>query len=749
MPHKPTSARIIALGRACGIAPEYWDNFGQSRRTSPSTYRTLLSAMGIPWEDPDQAAQELARRRLRPFDRLLEPVQVALPGSGRGKLSFYPWSPTPDMPPTLEVQAELIDEDGTGRSWKTVVVVPPQYPRRGDQHEGFRSRVQLPLPAPLEMGYYDLLLRVRAGGREEEGQTRVIAAPRQAFLPPWHKEGRRVWGLNVPLYALKSEHNWGMGDFTDLQDLTQWAGDLGAAFVGVNPLHAPSLRADADPSPYAPTSRLFTNFLYLDLEKSPELPHCSEAQAVLACPEFQGLKVRLQAAALVDYPEVYRLKRQILGCLSQTFLRLHGPPEAPITPRGQEFARFRSEKGPALVKFGQYAALAEFFGEADWRDWPLEYRQPDSPGVAALAREHAPVCLAHQYGQWLAAGQLDEVRRQARSRGLPFSLYQDLALGAAPGGFDTWANQELFAQGAAMGAPPDAFNPKGQNWGLPPLIPERLRESGYRFFMDTLRANLPPGGMLRLDHVMALFRLFWIPPGLDAAHGAYVRYRSRELLAILALESARAGTLIIGEDLGTVAPHIRRDLHKTGVLSYRVFFFERAPGNRFRPPEDYPPQAVAAVTTHDLPTLTGYWQETDIDLKRSLNLYPQPWMGDADAAARAQDRALLVDTLQHRGLLPGDFNEASPDSATCPARVREGVLEYLAQSRAGLLEVRLEEIFGLTEQQNLPGTVADPPNWRRKLPVTLKEMRLAPEPPRLAMRLNKYRGRDKLGGGSG
>jgi 4-alpha-glucanotransferase len=227
-----------------------------------------------------------------------------------------------------------------------------------------------------------------------------------------------------------------------------------------------------------------------------------------------------------------------------------------------------------------------------------------------------------------------------------------------------------------------------------------------------------------------------------------VRYRSRELLAILALESARAGTLIIGEDLGTVAPHIRRDLHKTGVLSYRVFFFERTPEHRFRPPEDYPPQAVAAVTTHDLPTLTGYWQETDIELKRALNLYPQPRMAAADGAARAQDRALLVDTLQHQGLLSADFHSVPHTTASCPAQVREGVLEYLAQSRAGLLEVRLEEIFGLTEQQNLPGTVAEPPNWRRKLPVTLKEMRRAPEPPRLTARLNKYRGRYKLEGGS-
>jgi 4-alpha-glucanotransferase len=316
-----------------------------------------------------------------------------------------------------------------------------------------------------------------------------------------------------------------------------------------------------------------------------------------------------------------------------------------------------------------------------------------------------------------------------------------LALGASPGGFDTWAHQELFARGPAIGAPPDAFNPKGQNWGLPPLIPDRLRNSGYQLFIDTLRANTPPGGMLRMDHVMGLFRLLWIPKGAEAARGAYVAYPARELLAILALESVRRRALIIGEDLGTVPPRIRRELGKSGVFSYRVFYFERDGNHNFLPPEAYPARAMATVTTHDLPTLTGFWQGHDLAFKRSLDLYPEARLAESDAADREQDRRFLVETLRGRGLLDEGTAVDSGAGDACHQVLREAVLEYLAQSASALMEVRLEEVFGAPEQQNLPGTKKERPNWRVKLPLTLEQMEGSPEPARLAARLNKARGR--------
>jgi 4-alpha-glucanotransferase len=741
------AAKIAALGRMCGIASEYWDNFGHRHRTSLSTFRGLLTAMGVPWEDPAELDRELAHRRLQPYDRLLAPTVVVSQSARPGRVLVFPRTAAPRLPRRLEVRWETTDEAGRRQTWETQVL-PPAHPISREGPDGFRTRLELPLPARLDPGYYELGLRLGPDQGEETGRARLIVAPEKAHLPAWLAAGLRLWGFNVPLYALQSAHNWGMGDLGDLVALTDWAGSLGASFVGINPLHAPAPRARGIPSPYSPTSRLFLSFLYLDLEAAPELAACPAAQAFLASPEFRRQIARLRREALVPYPGVFRLKHRVLEMLYRTFLELHGPPETPRTPRGEEFARYLAAKGGSLAKFGLYQALAGFLEQTDWRRWPRDYQSPESLGAADFRRQHLGEIHLHQYGQWLAATQLQRVCAGARRQGLPFTLYQDLALAADPGGFDTWAHQGLFALGAEIGAPADAFNPRGQSWGIPPLIPWRLRDSGHQFFLDILRANAPPDGMLRLDHVMGLFRLFWIPRGQPATEGAYVYYPARELLAILCLESVRRRALIIGEDLGTVPPAIRRDLSKRGIFSYRVFYFERNQEGGFRPPADYPRRAMATVTTHDLPTLSGFWQGRDVELKRSLNLYPSPQAADADAAVREQDRRRMVAAMKPLNLLPPG-SCLDPHSQSCPEDLKIAVLEYLARSQAALLEVRLEEIFNLPEQQNLPGTGRkEHPNWNFKLPLTLEEMRRDPEPARLAARLNRYRGRENLGGGS-
>jgi len=740
MTGKDISKKIAALGSLCGITSLYWDNFGRRHRTSQATYRDLLSAMRVPWEDPEALDQEIARRRLGSWGAVLEPVQLIAPAPAPARATVRVWSPTPEPPAAVDISGEMVSEPGERHHWETRLQ-PSGWLKNHAVPGGFRVDLQLSLPAGLGLGYYDLTLRVKSGGREETGRSRLIAAPPRIYAPAWLDQGRRAWGFNLPLYAVKSRDNWGMGDFADLMAVIRWAGPLGAAFVGINPLHAPGGRAHADHSPYSPTSRIFPNVLYLSLAMAPEMPACREAQDLLASQEFQAAKARLSEAPLVAYGEVRRLKRRVLDLLYQTFCEVHGPPERARTDRGQEFARFVAAGGESLARFGQFSALADHFQQDDWRRWPQPYRDPHGPAVAGFTREHLQEVQFFQYGQWLAATQLGQVCQEARIQGLPFTLYEDLALGASPGGFDTWAHQDLFARGPAIGAPPDAFNPQGQNWGLPPLIPERLRASGYQLFIDTLRANSPPGGMLRMDHVMGLFRLLWIPKGVTAVRGAYVNYPARELLAILALESVRRRTLIIGEDLGTVPPRIRRELNKAGVFSYRVFYFERDGQNRFLPPEAYPTRALATVTTHDLPTLKGFWQGHDLALKRRLNLYPEARLAEADAAAREQDRRLLVEALQGRGLLP-DGAAFDPGAADCcPLELREAVLTFLAASDAALLEVRLEEIFGAPEQQNLPGTKKEHPNWRIKLPLALDRITGSPEPARLAARLNQARGK--------
>lgn len=735
MSDNSSAAEIGTLGRLCGIAPEYCDNYGLRHPTSPDTFKALLSAMGVPWQEPARRQEELARRRIGFLGRFLEPVQVCSPASPP-KLIVYFFTPSAAPPYPVKLWAEASADSGQRYDWheeiNTVNAASRAVPG------GFRHPLEVRLPWEPDLGYYDLQIRVEGGGRAESGRTRLIVAPEQTYLPDCLAAGRRLWGFNLPLYALQSAHNWGIGDFRDLRAVLDWAASLGAAFVGVNPLHAPPALPAADPSPYAPTSRLFYNFLYLDLEGVAELELSPEARTLLASREFQEVRAALRQGPLVPYDQVFRLKRRVLELLFQAFRDHHGLPEAPGTPRGEEFAAFLREKGEPLQRFGAFCALTEQFQERDWRRWPQEYQHPASAALAEATLEQRPKILLYQYGQWLAATQLRQVAGTARRQGLPFTLYQDLALGADGGGFDTWAYPDLYAREVAIGAPPDAFSPKGQNWGIPPIIPQALRESGYQLFIDTIRANGPDGGMLRLDHVMGLFRLLWIPAGAEPAAGTYVYYPARELLAVLALESVRRRLLIIGEDLGTVSPRVRRELGRRGVFSYRVFYFEREAAGRFLAPEHYPAQAVATVTTHDLPTLAGFWQNRDLDFKRAANLYPEARLAEEDTVLRHKDRQKLVEALKNRGLLTGA--EPPPDpAAPCPPEVREGILEYLAQSPAALLEVRLEEVFGLTEQQNFPGTIEEHPNWRCRIPVPLEEMTKAPEPRSLAERLNKYR----------
>lgn len=730
MADNSVAREVATLGRLCGILPGFRDNEGRRHRTSLATYQALLTAMGVPWEDPEARHREIEQRR-KEWVRLLPPVTAIIRPD---TVPVMVPSLQPSLPPDLRARVDLVSEDGRRYSGGSPVKSPAK-PRFFPQDAGFRVRGELFLPEELAPGYYEMKVLVQSSAGEETGETLLIVSPAVAFQPPCLAGGRRLWGFNLPLYALVTDRNWGMGDFTDLLQVIRWSGELGAAFVGVNPLHAPPPLVETDISPYSPTSRQFVNFLYLDLEQVPELAESPEAQALLASSGFQASKEQARAAPLVNYPEVFRLKRQVLGPLFEAFCARHGG-EPPATARGQEFRQFVREAPEPLRRFAEFSTLAEHFGQSDWRRWPPEYHHPASAAVAAFAREHRQELQFHLYVQWLTAGQLRQAKEQAYSSGLPFTLYQDLALGATPGGFETWVYPGLFAERASIGAPPDAFNPKGQDWGLPPMIPERLQELRFQPFIEILRANLPVDGMLRLDHVMALFRLFWIPHTGQKAPGAYVRYPARELLAILALESQRRRTLIIGEDLGTVAPGIRRELKKKGIFSYRVFYFERR-DHGFQEPEEYPRQAMAAVTTHDLPTLAGYWEGRDIQVRKALHLYPRDEMAEADLRDRVADRGRLLKALSRKSLLPHGLSRTLKSARTCPEEVRLGVLEYLGRSAAALVEVRLEDVFGVADQQNLPGTTSEHPNWKRKLPLSLASMQKAPQPRLLAARMKR------------
>jgi 4-alpha-glucanotransferase len=556
------------------------------------------------------------------------------------------------------------------------------------------------------------------GDAHARGSLQLIVTPARCHGPAPRS---RLWGLTGQLYGLRSLRNWGMGDFTDLADLTERSAALGASAAGVNPLHA-LFPADANHvSPYSPSSRLFLNVFYLDPEAVPDLAESSEARALLGDGGFQRELANARAAELVDYQTVWRLKLAVLELLFVSFQRRH---LAASTERALAFRAFHMEMGQALEQHALFEALHEHAlatgGAWSWQDWPAALQRPDTPEVAAFAREHRARVDFFTYLQWLADQQLAAVQRRARAAGMPIGLYQDIAVGVSPASAMAWANPGVTLSGVSAGAPPDWFNLHGQNWGLAPLSPVGLREDAYAVFRATLRHNMRHAGAVRLDHVMGLQRLFWIPAGASPADGAYVRYPFADLARIIALESERHRCVVIGEDLGTVPRGFRPAMRRAGMMSCRVLYFERAQDGAFAPPEAYPRQALVSVSTHDLPTLRGFWTARDVRWRELLGRFPDQAALLNARAERARDRVLLLHALHGVGLLPAGIDpERPPDDLSDELAV--AVHRYLAATPGDLVMVQLEDAFGEEEQPNLPGTV-EHANWRRRLGRSLEEL---------------------------
>ena len=510
--------------------------------------------------------------------------------------------------------------------------------------------------------------------------------PGPCHRPELLEQGGRIWGFTVQLYGLRSERNWGVGDFSDLRRLLEIAAGFGAAIVGVSPLHA------ADASPYSPSSRHALNAIFIDVEAVPEFARCAEAQDLVHSQPFQDRLESLRAADLVDYAAVRAAKLEVLELLHECF--------AHDRARRERFAAFDRQSPKALRDYALYEALKEKLG-GGWQGWPAQYRDPDASKVKYFLRNNASRVRFHAYLQWNARQQLDLAQRRARELGMPVGLYVDLALGCDRGGAEVWSNQAAYATEASIGAPPDEFNPRGQDWGLPPYSPRALRTARYRPFIELLRANMPAGGALRLDHVMALARLYWIPDGNKPEGGGYVNYPFRDLLGLLARESRRNRCMVVGEDLGTVTPELRKALNEAGVLSYRPLVFEKDAKGEFLPPGSYPREALVCVSTHDLPTWRGFWEAHDLELRRRLGLSLD---FEKEKAMREQDKQNLERALARDGF---DTSAA-------------GAHAFLARTPAKILVVQPEDVFELVEQANLPGTVDEHPNWRRRLPVSLE-----------------------------
>ena len=714
-----TNTKVLHLADMYGVDTQYTDELGNLKTIPLSYLRSVVTLLNPSAKTADRTRQEFDEVARSPWQSLTPPTLVVADGSlprvwhihlPVGKSAFA------DTRVTWSVR----DESGSVREHRALpgdVKVDGSKSIQGRRY----TRVALPFPQDLQCGYYEMQITVQCRGRHCKGTTRIIVAPQRCYLPPrWEhhrttKTRRRAdkwWGLTVQLYGLRSRRNWGIGDFRDLARLMRWAGRLGAAMVGVNPLHA---LPPGGISPYSPSSRLFHNPLYLDLEWIAEFKD-PKVQRLVVRRSFQRTLESLRESQTVNYEAMGRLKWPLLQKLFRIFARTHLEPG---TSRGRAFRRFMAEQGQPLQRFTIFQALQAHFTTRgarprSWREWPTEYQHPDSPSVQRFLRSHRDHVNFYGYLEWQCDEQLKRVQSAARRAGMPIGLYTDFAIGIDPNGADAWAFQDDFASGASVGAPPDLFSPKGQNWGLTPPHPGRIADHGYRLFVEGFRRNMRHSGLFRLDHAMGLFRLFWIPDGRSAAEGAYVKYPTQDLLGILALESRRHQVIVVGEDLGTVTPDIRAHLMRSGLLSYRLLYFEKSDAGTFHPPPHYPAQAMTAVTTHDLPTLRGFWTGRDIELKEKLGLYPDDILIERDKDTRHRDRQALLAALKQARVLPKEY----PGGSTLPElneTLYRAVYTYLARTPCSLLAVPLEDLLGDRETPNLPGAPGDEyPVWRIK-----------------------------------
>lgn len=571
-------------------------------------------------------------------------------------------------------------------------------------------RIELGLVLPL--GVHRLRLSV---GGYARASVAVVVVPERAEPPVG-----RTWGLAVQLYALRSARNHGIGDFADLRALCALAGDGGASYVGLNPLHA-SFRSDPEAaSPYAAASRRWLNWLYIALDEVPEAG-CAAPRALLADPQVQRAAEAARASANVDYTAVAELKERVLRACYAAL------PEDAV--RRAAFETWCAEQGEPLTRFAVWETLVARHGR-DRAVWPEALRTPASPDIALFAAAESDEVGYAMYLQWLAAAQLQAVARDAAAHGV--RLYRDLAVGVDESAADVWADAQAYVAGVSTGAPPDILNTQGQDWGLPPLDPRGLAREGYAELLQLLDANCRDAGALRIDHAMSLARLYWIPQGHDARSGTYVAYDLDDMRGIVALASRHARCVVIGEDLGTVPDGFREAMAATGILSYRILAFERTPDGGFVAPEDYPALALAASGTHDLPTMPAWLRAQDVELRAKLGLLETPL--EAERAQRATERERLLDALVAHG-------DLAPDARDDETAVVIAANRYLAASPAAIVMAQLDDVLGERAPANVPGTSTQYPNWRRKLAAPVEALRADERLTRLCTTLRDIRPR--------
>ena len=689
--------RLERLVERLGIQRSYHDVWGNLHHLKEEPLLAILERAGLT-EEGEEAGSVLPPVLLRQEGDPDNTLDLEIPGAKVGYSSL---------------QLTLRDEEGEEMDLEPELTCTIGEP----------IRLMAFLPRDLERGYYQLILKGREGKSEFISTSRLVVAPVRAWLPEEMLRGERIWGLGLNLYSLNSGTNLGIGDFGDLREMVKLVGDAGGDFLSISPLHMIPNRVPFGVSPYFPLSRLYINPIYIDVSDLVNLEGSEEAERFMESDYFRLETERLRRSRFIDYDGVYSLKMKIFR---RAFDDFHEREYLRGTERGEAFRRFCREEGKALRIHALFMVLEErCFQEGlyHWRDWPEGYHDPESEDSRAASVRWERELLFQKYLQWVAEEQISDIQALALKKGMVIGLYTDLALGAPEMSSEVWGRRDLFVRGVTVGAPPDDFSPMGQNWGFPPLRPDRLREAGYDFLIDLFRRNLRRGGAIRIDHILGFFRLFWIPEGFEPGDGIYVGYPWEEILSIISLESMKARTVVIGEDLGTVGEEVRAALRRFGMLSYRLLYFEKDYGTgEFLPPEAYPEWALVSATTHDLPTLAGFWIGRDLEVRRALGRYPDEEGFERDRRERGYDRWRLLRALERQGLLPEGY---SSDPGEIPEMTEDLILSiyrYLGRTPSRMLTVNLDDILLVKDQQNLPGTVTEYPNWRRRLTKTVEEI---------------------------
>ena len=682
---------LVELAHVYGVATEFWDWQGRHTVVPRRTILAVLDALGVVARTEDEITFALGEARDRPWRRTLPNVVVTRAGQ------------TPRVPVHVDhgqpVEVWVETEDGEKR--------PLEQEDRWVEPRVVTGRMvgeaSFLVPADLPLGWHTVYAR-HPGGLSA---CPLVVTPARLELPAAVAE-RRAWGFMTQLYSVRSRQSWGLGDLADLAEIADWsAREHGAGFVLVNPLHAAEPVPPMEPSPYLPTTRRFVNPLYLRVEDIREVGYMPSTDRAIVEWQAEEMWALAESPAELDRDRVWEAKKSALETV-------FGQPRS--ASRQRRFEAFCVREGQGLVDYATWCALAERYG-LPASGWPAHARDPRSQAVAQLREELADRVEFHMWLQWCLDEQLENAQRAARDAGMPLGIMHDLAVGVHPDGADTWALADVLATDVTVGAPPDAFNQQGQDWSQPPWRPDRLADLGYAPYRDMLRTILRHSGGLRVDHVIGLFRLWWVPRGAGPAQGTYVRYDHEALVGILALEAHRAGAVVVGEDLGTVEPWARDYLRERGILGTSILWFEKDGQGRPLAPTAWRELCLATVTTHDLPPTAGYLAGEHIELRQRLGLLTRAV--EEEIAVDEADRLAVLRQLTDLGLLG--------DRSTERERV-EALHRFLTWTPAKLLGVALADAVGDRRTMNQPGTSNEYPNWRLPLadgmgaPVLLEDV---------------------------